>query len=240
MPKASALPPDPPFAYFDPNSGITFYVESDGRHLAAIDKNGKVLWVRNPFVDNNLCSYRLPNTRAAQRRIVTTYFDSTPLGSRPGYGKVIGLGDGLRAWYGINFAKANHLLFSRKLSAAEAHQRARIYKDALILTVTALTAPFVAACVTQSHVTHLTQAVIHKAPITRITTGTSLPDTHLKVPLKCPLYDKTGIASWYGRHFSGRLTASAEIFHSNALTAAHRTLPFGSCVLVTIEQCVSE
>jgi hypothetical protein len=53
-----AIPPDPPSSYRDTKSGIIFYVESDGRHLAAMDANGKVLWVRNPFVDSNMCPYR--------------------------------------------------------------------------------------------------------------------------------------------------------------------------------------
>ena len=42
-----------------------------------------------------------------------------------------------------------------------------------------------------------------------------------------------GKASYYGRGFAGRPTANGEIFDPNALTAAHRTLPFGSSVLVT-------
>lgn len=51
-------PPSPPSTYRDPESGIIFYFESDGRHLAAIDRTGKLLWVRNPFVDSDLCPYR--------------------------------------------------------------------------------------------------------------------------------------------------------------------------------------
>jgi rare lipoprotein A len=43
----------------------------------------------------------------------------------------------------------------------------------------------------------------------------------------------TGYASWYGGKFHGRLTASGEVFDTNELTAAHRTLPFGSVVRVT-------
>jgi rare lipoprotein A len=43
----------------------------------------------------------------------------------------------------------------------------------------------------------------------------------------------TGYASWYGGKFQGRLTASGEVFDTNELTAAHRTLPFGSIVRVT-------
>lgn len=42
-----------------------------------------------------------------------------------------------------------------------------------------------------------------------------------------------GVASYYGRRFHGRLTANGERFNMNALTAAHRTLPFGSRVRVT-------
>ncbi|WP_204139640.1 septal ring lytic transglycosylase RlpA family protein [Halomicronema sp. CCY15110] len=43
----------------------------------------------------------------------------------------------------------------------------------------------------------------------------------------------SGVASWYGPGFHGRSTASGERFNRNALTAAHRTLPFGTRVLVT-------
>ena len=41
-----------------------------------------------------------------------------------------------------------------------------------------------------------------------------------------------GQASWYGPGFHGRRTASGERFDTNAMTAAHRTLPFGSRVRV--------
>ena len=43
----------------------------------------------------------------------------------------------------------------------------------------------------------------------------------------------SGVASYYGRRFHGRRTASGERFDMNGYTAAHRTLPFGSKVLVT-------
>ena len=41
------------------------------------------------------------------------------------------------------------------------------------------------------------------------------------------------VASWYGPGFHGRTTASGERFNQWALTAAHKTLPFGTRVLVT-------
>lgn len=42
-----------------------------------------------------------------------------------------------------------------------------------------------------------------------------------------------GVASWYGPGFQGRPAANGEPFDQNKLTAAHRTLPFGTMVRVT-------
>ena len=44
---------------------------------------------------------------------------------------------------------------------------------------------------------------------------------------------KTSFASFYHDKFNGRKTASGEIFSNRKLTAAHRTLPFGTVVEVT-------
>jgi len=44
---------------------------------------------------------------------------------------------------------------------------------------------------------------------------------------------KTSYASYYHDKFNGRKTASGEVFHNTKLTAAHRTLPFGTKVKVT-------
>jgi rare lipoprotein A len=44
---------------------------------------------------------------------------------------------------------------------------------------------------------------------------------------------QSGEASYYGEKFRGRKTASGEPFDPSSLTAAHRTLPFGTWVLVT-------
>jgi rare lipoprotein A len=43
----------------------------------------------------------------------------------------------------------------------------------------------------------------------------------------------SGSASFYAAKFDGRRTASGEIFRNSDMTAAHRTLPFGSQVRVT-------
>ena len=42
-----------------------------------------------------------------------------------------------------------------------------------------------------------------------------------------------GLASWYGQRHHGQATASGELFDMNKLTAAHRTMPFGTRLKVT-------
>jgi rare lipoprotein A len=43
---------------------------------------------------------------------------------------------------------------------------------------------------------------------------------------------QAGVASWYGHPFDGRLTANGEIYDMEKMTAAHRTLPFGTVLRV--------
>jgi rare lipoprotein A len=45
-------------------------------------------------------------------------------------------------------------------------------------------------------------------------------------------YYETGIASWYGPGFHGNLTANGEVYDMNGISAAHKTLPFGTVVRV--------
>ncbi len=52
-------------------------------------------------------------------------------------------------------------------------------------------------------------------------------------PSEDPSYDKVGMASWYGPNFHGKSTANGDVFNTNALTAAHQTLPLPSLVRVT-------
>ncbi len=55
-----------------------------------------------------------------------------------------------------------------------------------------------------------------------------IPDTALKP------YREEGLASWYGRRFHGKRTASGELYDMYAMTAAHRTLPIPSYARVTV------
>jgi rare lipoprotein A len=63
-------------------------------------------------------------------------------------------------------------------------------------------------------------------------------DSHQAQEPACPpsqtvLYREFGTASWFGKEFQGRKTASGEAFDMQSFTAAHRTLPFGATVRVT-------
>lgn len=53
------------------------------------------------------------------------------------------------------------------------------------------------------------------------------------VPKEDPNYSKSGLASWYGSAFHGRLTANGEVYDSAHLSAAHPTFPLPSYARVT-------
>ena len=56
--------------------------------------------------------------------------------------------------------------------------------------------------------------------------------TTAPLPQPQPTEQLHGVASWYGQEYAGRTTANGEIFDPMLLTAAHRTLPFGTVVEV--------
>ncbi|MGF1570541.1 MAG: septal ring lytic transglycosylase RlpA family protein [Nodosilinea sp.] len=60
-----------------------------------------------------------------------------------------------------------------------------------------------------------------------------LPEPVAPAPTERVASTLTGVASWYGPGLHGRRAASGEVFNQNAMTAAHRTLPFGTRVRVT-------
>lgn len=45
-------------------------------------------------------------------------------------------------------------------------------------------------------------------------------------------YDQLGVASWYGPGFHGQRTSSGEVYDMHEMTAAHKSLPFGTVVKV--------
>ena len=48
----------------------------------------------------------------------------------------------------------------------------------------------------------------------------------------------TMLASWYGPYFHGRTTANGETYNMYGISAAHKTLPFGTKLRVCYQRCV--
>jgi len=85
----------------------------------------------------------------------------------------------------------------------------------------------------------LKQAVVsyqlqRDSSLTRKTIVTSLVLLGAMTCFTAPaLAAQCGVASWYGPGFHGKKAASGERFNQDALTAAHKSLPFGTSVKVT-------
>ena len=60
-----------------------------------------------------------PNTLRRREQIVTTYLNSTPLASMPGYGEVIGMPEALWMWFGTDYDEATKILNTTPRTAAE-------------------------------------------------------------------------------------------------------------------------
>lgn len=87
-------------------------------------------------------------------------------------------------------------------------------KSRNVLTLFALLVPLLAAC----------------APTVSSAVSSSLQTNAARSELIA--FSEEGEASWYGPGFAGRLTANGEIFDPAEMTAAHKTLPFGTLVRV--------
>jgi rare lipoprotein A len=72
-----------------------------------------------------------------------------------------------------------------------------------------------------------------KIPITPVPPGGVSPEDLEYVATHAPILSEVGTASWYSAPYKGRKAANGEVFDDNALTAAHRTLPMGSLIVVT-------
>ncbi|WP_240636177.1 transglycosylase domain-containing protein [Caldimonas tepidiphila] len=140
------------------------------------------------------------NTMEARRRIVLDYLNTVPLAARPGFGEVNGIGDGMWAWYGRDFAEVNRALAAGGEEveiAGEALQRqALAFKQALSLMIAQRRpSPYLAgnnpvlAELTDSHLRLMADAGLIPA---------ALRDAALPIPLKLhrePLTDTPPSAS---------------------------------------------
>lgn len=58
------------------------------------------------------------------------------------------------------------------------------------------------------------------------------------IPSPVQAAERTMLASWYGPGFHGNLTANGEIYDQYSISAAHKTLPFGTRLKVCYKDCV--
>jgi rare lipoprotein A len=91
------------------------------------------------------------------------------------------------------------------------------------------------ACRTRTRHRSFTAAALVLLVTVSAATAQTSPSSHVHSnhPHKASKWTQTGKASWYGRKFQGRKTASGEAFDLNMLTCAHRTLPIGTLLRVT-------
>lgn len=97
----------------------------DGLTMTATDKLGQMASASlRAYLDGE-------DTRATRRRIVLDYLNTVPLAAAPGFGEVNGVGDGLHAWFGLDFDRVNQLLRSPQPTP----EAARAYKHVLGLLI---------------------------------------------------------------------------------------------------------
>jgi rare lipoprotein A len=70
-------------------------------------------------------------------------------------------------------------------------------------------------------------------PITPLPPGGVSADDLAFVASHRPILSEVGYATWYTAPYKGRRAANGQVFDNDAMTAAHRTLPMGSLVVVT-------
>jgi hypothetical protein len=66
VPASAPAPKVRPMIFKDETSGRLFYFENDGQHVAAIDKDGKILWHKNPVEEGKLPKYGQRLTRTGR------------------------------------------------------------------------------------------------------------------------------------------------------------------------------
>jgi rare lipoprotein A len=135
----------------------------------------------------------------------------------------------------LNRSLSDDLKNSGRIHTDAAHQDGIVIGDTPLATVdseTAQAAQETPAELASLYTNRLRQSLGQPAqPIRTIApdAGSKQETASVKVIRKV----QSGVASWYGGRFHGRRTASGSRFNQYGLTAAHRSLPFGSMVRVT-------
>jgi len=155
------------------------------------------------------------DTTEARQRIVANYLNETPLSSRPNFGEVTGISDGLRAWYGTKFTEANRVLVNESTDHVSLARKAEIYKQVLSLLIAERRPSYYLAIdrgalsvLTDRYLRALVEAKIIDPQLGRIAL-----DTHLRFSKEAPAPPSTS--------FVGRKAADA--IRTRLLTLLHTT-----------------
>jgi rare lipoprotein A len=92
---------------------------------------------------------------------------------------------------------------------------------------------FLRSVVTASMLALSASAVHAQAASAAAPASASAPATAAAAAARAATASESGKIAWYGKKFAGRKTASGEAYNPEALTMAHKTLPFGTLVKVT-------
>ena len=85
----------------------------------------------------------------------------------------------------------------------------------------------------QQYPSHAQSQTLGPIPVTPVPPGGVSPDDLQFVASHKPIATQEGFASWYTAPYKGRKAANGQVFDDQAMTAAHRTLPMGSLIVVT-------
>jgi membrane peptidoglycan carboxypeptidase len=103
------------------------------RHSPGGQTDGVVEKLRQ-MVSASLRSYTQgPLTLRHRQFLLQAYLNSTPLGARPQFGEIYGIGDGLFAWYGTDFAAANDALKNPAFDETALLRQAYVFRQLLSL-----------------------------------------------------------------------------------------------------------
>ena len=103
----------------------------------------------------------------------------------------------------------------------------------LVMGLSFMSTSVVAKETTSKKVTQVKKAVPATNNVAKNSTSRQVIKTSYSPNNAATKMAQSGVASYYGPGFHGRRTANGETFNMHAMTAAHRTLPFGTQVKVT-------
>lgn len=117
---------------FNAGGGSTLATQIEKFRFSPGGQTGSVLEKLRQIASASLRVYQDgPDTRAARKRIVLDYFNSTPLSARGGFGEINSIGDGLWAWFGHDLGTIDAALAFPEENETLLRAKAEAYREAL-------------------------------------------------------------------------------------------------------------